>query len=129
MGGCGIECAIAFGIIGKNLIRLGVDQDHAYAWRRTRKGGWVVAQSPILITTITLKRLKQRGYIAMLDVYTKFKPVDLRTAVYETRTYGGVRGALHSILGGAVYSIGLSLFSFSLQGVGKNILIDKFWLV
>ena len=38
----------------KNLIRLGVDQDHAYAWSRTRKGGWAVAQSPILTTTITL---------------------------------------------------------------------------
>ena len=28
----------------KNLIRLGVDQDHAYQWSRTRKGGWAVAQ-------------------------------------------------------------------------------------
>lgn len=27
----------------KNLIRLGVDHDHAYAWSRTRKGGWAVA--------------------------------------------------------------------------------------
>jgi RNA-directed DNA polymerase len=27
----------------KNLIRLGVDQDHAYAWSRTRKGGWAIA--------------------------------------------------------------------------------------
>ncbi len=58
----------------KNLIRLGVDQDHAYAWSRTRKGGWAVAQSPILITTITLKRFKQRGYQSMLDVYTELNP-------------------------------------------------------
>ena len=68
----------------KNLIRLGVDQDHAYSWSRTRKGGWAVAQSPIMLTTITLKRLKQRGYIAMLDVYTELNP-----SVYEppyTRT-------------------------------------------
>jgi len=35
----------------KNLIRLGVDQEHAYAWSRTRKGGWAIAQSPILNTT------------------------------------------------------------------------------
>lgn len=27
----------------KNLLRLGVDADHAYAWSRTRKGGWRVA--------------------------------------------------------------------------------------
>lgn len=68
----------------KNLIRLGVDQDHAYAWSRTRKGGWAIAQSPIMNTTITLKRLKQRGYVAMLDVYTELNP-----SVYEppyTRT-------------------------------------------
>jgi len=58
----------------KNLIRLGVDQNHAYAWSRTRKGGWAVAQSPILITTITLKRLEKRGYVAMLDLYTKIAP-------------------------------------------------------
>jgi len=78
----------------KNLIRLGINQDQAYAWSRTRKGGWAVAQSPILVTTITLKGLKQRGYTAMLNVYAQINAINLRTAVYETRTYGGVRGAL-----------------------------------
>ena len=58
----------------KNLIRLGVDQTHAYAWSRTRMGGWAVAQSPILVTTITLKRLVKRGYKAMLDHYRKIAP-------------------------------------------------------
>ncbi|MFZ3272864.1 MAG: group II intron reverse transcriptase/maturase [Lutibacter sp.] len=58
----------------KNLIRLGIDQDHAYAFSRTRKGGWAVAQSPILGTTITLKRLKQRGYKALLDIYIMLNP-------------------------------------------------------
>jgi hypothetical protein len=58
----------------KNLIRLGVDQSHAYAWSRTRKGGWAVAQSPILITTITLDRLAKRGYESMLDYYLKVSP-------------------------------------------------------
>lgn len=58
----------------KNLIRLGVDLNHAYAWSRTRKGGWAVAQSPILITTITLKRLEKRGYEAMLVLYEKIAP-------------------------------------------------------
>ena len=28
----------------KNLIRLGIDQNHAYAWSRTRMGGWVGAE-------------------------------------------------------------------------------------
>ncbi len=58
----------------KNLIRLGVDPDHAYAWSRTRKGGWAVAQSPILITTITLDRLHKRGYEDMLSLYQKIAP-------------------------------------------------------
>ena len=58
----------------KNLLRLGVDADHAYAWSRTRKGGWRIAQSPILSTTITIKRLKQKGYIPILEIYTKLNP-------------------------------------------------------
>lgn len=58
----------------KNLIRLGVDPDHAYQWSRTRKGGWAIAQSPIMGTTITLKRLKQRGYISMQELYEQLNP-------------------------------------------------------
>ena len=57
----------------KNLIRLGVDPDHAYAWSRTRKGGWRIAQSPILGSTITVARLKSRGYIAMLEYYQQIR--------------------------------------------------------
>jgi group II intron reverse transcriptase/maturase len=58
----------------KNLIRLGIDHEHAYSWSRTRMGGWAVAQSPILVTTITLDRLRKRGYEAMLDLYVKIAP-------------------------------------------------------
>jgi len=57
----------------KNLIRLGVDPDHAYAWSRTRKGGWRIAQSPILGTTVTVNRLKSRGYISMLEYYQQIR--------------------------------------------------------
>ena len=57
----------------KNLIRLGIEQGMAYAWSRTRMGGWAVAQSPILRTTITEVRLKKRGYVSMLDYYQKVK--------------------------------------------------------
>jgi len=53
----------------KNLIDLGIKQDQAYAWSRTRMGGWAVAQSPILGTTITVKRLKMRGYISLVEYY------------------------------------------------------------
>jgi group II intron reverse transcriptase/maturase len=58
----------------KNLIRLGIGKGQAYAWSRTRMGGWAVAQSPILVTTITLKRLAKRGYESMLDYYLKVSP-------------------------------------------------------
>ncbi len=61
----------------KNLIRLGVDPAHAYQWSRTRKGGWAVAQSPILVTTITLSRLVRRGYESMLMYYQSVNPSKL----------------------------------------------------
>jgi RNA-directed DNA polymerase len=59
----------------KNLIRLGISQDMAYAWSRTRMGGWAVAQSPILRTTITLNRLKKRGFQTLSDLHYKISPV------------------------------------------------------
>ena len=55
----------------KKLIRLGIKQGMAYAWSRTRMGGWAVAQSPILRTTITIKRLKMRGYVSLIEYYNK----------------------------------------------------------
>jgi RNA-directed DNA polymerase len=57
----------------KNLIRLGIKPNQAYAWSRTRMGGWAVAQSPILGTTITEKRLRKRGYRSMLAYYLEVK--------------------------------------------------------
>lgn len=57
----------------KNLIRLGVKPRYAYQWSRSRKGGWAIAQSPILITTITIARLEKRGYLQMGKYYRKVK--------------------------------------------------------
>ena len=57
----------------KNLIRLGIQEGQAYAWSRTNMGGWAVAQSPILGTTITLSRLKRRGYESILSYYQKVR--------------------------------------------------------
>ena len=59
----------------KNLIRLGIDHDMAYAWSRTRMGGWVVAQSPILGTTITILRLKKRSFVSLSETYQKVSPL------------------------------------------------------
>jgi group II intron reverse transcriptase/maturase len=58
----------------KNLIRLGVEKGKAYAWSRTRMGGWAVAQSLILNTTVTLSRLRRVGYESMLSYYQKTQP-------------------------------------------------------
>ena len=92
----------------KNLIRLGIPKGQAYAWSRTRMGGWAVAQSPILITTITLSRLVQRGYESMLSYYEKVSPQlnpdsdrdCIRDPYSLSRTlsgYSGVRGAPHQL--------------------------------
>ena len=59
----------------KNLIRLGVNPDKAYAWSRTRMGGWAVAQSPILGTTITINRLMKRNYESLVSWYIKVSPL------------------------------------------------------
>ena len=58
----------------KNLLRLGVNPDYAYPWSRSRMGGWAIAQSPILGTTITIDRLVKRGYEALLTWYLKVAP-------------------------------------------------------
>jgi RNA-directed DNA polymerase len=58
----------------KNLIRLGISKGQAYAWSRTRMGGWAVAQSPILGTTITTGRLTKRGYESLFSYYKKVSP-------------------------------------------------------
>ena len=53
----------------KNLIRLGIPEHMAYQWAYSRMGGWAISCSPILITTITLDRLKSRGYKSFLEYY------------------------------------------------------------
>lgn len=58
----------------KNLIRLGVEQKMAYQWSRSRMGGWAIAQSPILGTTITVGRLCKKGYESLLAYYEKVAP-------------------------------------------------------
>ena len=55
----------------KNLIQLGVNPEQAYQWSRSRMGGWRIAQSPILGTTITLECLRKRGYETLRSYYEK----------------------------------------------------------
>ena len=58
----------------KNLIRLGVSSKDAYSWSRSRLGGWAIAQSPILNTTITVDRLVKRGFEPLITWYRKVAP-------------------------------------------------------
>ena len=53
-----------------NLQKLGVSKQKAYEWGNTRKGYWRTAHSPILGTTVTIERLKQKGYVPLMDTYT-----------------------------------------------------------
>jgi len=127
IAGFGIVCDTAFGRTvlkrslwekkperkRKNLICLGVPKGKAYAFSRMRKGGWAIAQSPILTTTITLERLGKRGYECMNDYYEKVSPM-FNEPLY-TRTvlpvsiksgYSGVRASpCHVLHGGAGYLI------------------------
>ena len=56
----------------REYMRMGVDAGHAYAWSLSRLGGWAQACSPMMSTTVTIRRLKQRGYIAFHEYYQRF---------------------------------------------------------
>ena len=59
----------------RSFIRLGVPHGQAYAWSRSRMGGWAIAQSPMMRTTVTIDRLKQRGYLPFIDYYLSIRVV------------------------------------------------------
>ena len=71
----------------RNLISLGVDPDHAYQWSRSRKGGWAIAQSPILNTTITVARLTLRGYESLLTHYYKVSPQHQSSPLFSSADF------------------------------------------
>jgi hypothetical protein len=88
-------------------------------------GGWSVVQSPILNTTITLKRLMLRGYISTLDIYKCISP-QLNEPLYTWLCRSGRRDPYPESFrewcerrtssvdfGGAAYSTGIS-FLFTL---------------
>ena len=59
----------------RGFIRLGVAKGRAYAWSRSRMGGWAIAQSPIMKTTITIKRLQLKGYVSFQQQLSKSRRV------------------------------------------------------
>lgn len=55
----------------KNLMRLGATKQKAWEHANTRSGYWRTANSPILSTTITNRRLEKAGLISLYDTYVK----------------------------------------------------------
>jgi group II intron reverse transcriptase/maturase len=53
----------------RNLIKLGINKYKAWEWANTRKGYWHTANSYILTRSVTSDRLRQAGYIFLLDYY------------------------------------------------------------
>jgi len=49
------------------------NEENREAGGLARMGGWAVAQSPILGTTIKVALLKRKGYVSMIDYYSKFR--------------------------------------------------------
>jgi group II intron reverse transcriptase/maturase len=56
-----------------NLIKLGVNKLKAWEWSNSRKGYWHTAKSFILTTTITTDRLREAGYVFLLEYYRKVR--------------------------------------------------------
>jgi RNA-directed DNA polymerase len=55
---------------------MGIRPGMAYAWSRSRMGGWAQACSSIMKTTVTIGRLKRRGYMEFHDYFQRFSYAD-----------------------------------------------------
>ncbi|PKP10613.1 MAG: hypothetical protein CVU09_06750 [Bacteroidetes bacterium HGW-Bacteroidetes-4] len=66
----------------RSLIQLCVDKGTAYAWSLTKMGGSTVAQSPILDTTITVQRVKQRGFVPLVEHYQSFSKHPYKNSLF-----------------------------------------------
>ena len=53
--------------------QLGVEESWARRFAYSQMGGWRIACSPIMGTTVTEERLRKRGYIPFLEYYLKVK--------------------------------------------------------
>lgn len=55
------------------FLQLGIVPEWARKFAWSRKGGWAIACSPIMGTTVTEARLRQKGYLPFLDYYLSVK--------------------------------------------------------
>ena len=82
MAGYATACAIVSGNNGRNprsegevLSDWGFHLGKHIACSRSRMGGWAIACSPMMRTTITIDRLKQGGYLPFVDYYLSIRVV------------------------------------------------------
>ena len=59
------------------FLQLGILPDWARRFAWSRKGGWAIACSPIMGTTVTIDRLRRKGYIPFLEYYLSVKYKDV----------------------------------------------------
>lgn len=55
------------------FIQLGIEHSWARRFAWSRLGGWAIACSPIMGTTVTIDRLRRKGYIPFLEYYLSVK--------------------------------------------------------
>lgn len=63
--------AIVFGTIGRSPKTQKPDSTGGWkvtSYMEQNPGGWAIAQSPILVTTITLSRRRRKGYVSYLAI-------------------------------------------------------------
>jgi len=66
-----MRCFMRFSKYKSYSFKNGFAPDIAYSWSRSRMGGWAVANSPMMRTTVTNERLEQRGYKPILKMFEK----------------------------------------------------------
>lgn len=83
-----IRCRLRYGIWKqwkrpkrsiRAFLQLGVEASWARRFAYSRMGGWAIACSPIMGTTVTEARLRRKGYIPFLEYYLNVKYGDKTT--------------------------------------------------
>ena len=59
------------------FLQLGIEPSWARRFAWSRKGGWAIACSPIMGVTVTIERLRKKGYISFLEYYLSVKYKDV----------------------------------------------------
>ena len=59
------------------FLQLGIESSWARRFAWSRKGGWAIACSPIMGVTVTIERLRKKGYIPFLEYYLSVKYKDV----------------------------------------------------